>query len=421
MSGSVPKDGKSLRILMVSARFSPFVGGTEIHTGQVASELVSRGHRVTVLTTDLNGSLPEHEDIDGVEVVRIRAYPRWSDLYFAPKMWKWIPERPWDLVHVQGYHTAVAPIALRVAQAEGIPTLLTFHSGGHSSRLRNLLRPLQVAMLRRYLLRTSALIGVSKFEAELFSKRMGIESDKIEIIPNGVDRPAARSLPAASKQVEAEIEVETKEEKPIIAGWNRDDRVILSAGRLVRYKGHHRIIEAMPKILAGEPRARLLILGEGPYENTLRRLAHRLGVTDRVTFDSVPSTHRGRLDDLFGSASVAVVLSDYESHGMVAHEALDAGLPLVVLDRSALGEIAASGSARAVPPRASRHEVAEIVLRCLGENIDPSAAKNSQGTRSRGETWDRITDRIEQLYFHTLSVESGVSTDHGVTPDRNAV
>ncbi len=407
MTGPVASNGTSLRILMVSARFSPFVGGTEIHTGQVASELVARGHRVTVLTTDLNGSLPPYEDIDGVEVVRLRAYPRSSDLYLAPKMRKWIPERSWDLVHVQGYHTAVAPLALRVAQAEGIPTMLTFHSGGHSSRLRNLLRPLQVALLRPYLMRTAALIGVSKFEAELFGKRMGIDSDKIHIIPNGVDRP---NQPAPEPS-----EIQKIEDNPLTKGFTPDDRIILSAGRLVRYKGHHRIIKAMPKILAGEPRARLLILGKGPYEKTLRRLVDRLGVGDRVTFDSVPSTHRDRLDDLFDSASVAVVLSDYESHGMVAHEALDAGLPLVVLDRSALGEIAASGSARAVPPRATRHEVAEIVLRCLAENADPSSTPTPIGTSQRGETWSCITNRIEQLYFDTLNVEPDITPNLGET------
>ncbi|MEM9650499.1 MAG: glycosyltransferase family 4 protein [Actinomycetota bacterium] len=395
---------EALRILMVSARFSPFVGGTEIHTGRVASELASRGHRVTVLTTDLNGSLPRTEEIDGVEVVRIRAYPRSSDLYFAPRMRQWIPTRPWDLVHVQGYHTAIAPLALRVAQAEGIPTMLTFHSGGHSSRLRNLLRPLQVALLRRYLVRTDALIGVSKFEADLFSKRMGIGPDRIQIIPNGTDRPVPQADGSAADETAADgPTASTLADNPLTSGFHPDDRVILSAGRLVRYKGHHRIIKAMPKILAGEPRARLLILGEGPYEKTLRRLVDRLGIEDRVTFDSVPSAHRDRLDDLFASASVAVVLSDYESHGMVAHEALDAGLPLVVVDRSALAEIAASGSARAVPPRATKHEVAEIVLRCLTETADASSTVTPIGSGGRGETWSRITDRIEALYRDALA------------------
>lgn len=400
----------SLKILMVSARFSPFVGGTEIHTGQVASELVRRGHQVTVLTTDLSGSLPETEVIDGVEVVRIPAYPRSSDLYFAPKMRRWIPSRSWDVVHVQGYHTAVAPMALQVAQAADIPTMLTFHSGGHSSRLRNLLRPLQVAFLRRYLVRANALIGVSKFEAELFSKRMRVGADRIQIIPNGIDRPTKTQI--------APVEATEPDPNPVTEGFSPDDRIILSAGRLVRYKGHHRIIRAMPKILEAEPRARLLILGEGPYEKTLRRMVDQLNIGDRVTFDSVPSHHRDRLDDLFATASVAVVLSDYESHGMVAHEAIDAGLPLVVVDRSALSEIAASGEARAVPPRASRQEVAEIVLRCLSENADQSATSNPSSA-SRGETWASITDRIEAIYYNVVGREMvrGQATDQGAVAD----
>ncbi|MEM7273615.1 MAG: glycosyltransferase family 4 protein [Actinomycetota bacterium] len=406
-------EGQSLQVLMVSARFAPFVGGTEIHTGQVSAELVRRGHRVTVLTTDLAGTLPEQEWVDGVEVVRVRAYPRRSDLYYAPGLRKLIDDPRWDLVHVQGYHTAVAPLALRAAQRHGHPTALTFHSGGHSSRLRNLIRPIQVRVLKPYLLQARALIGVSRFEAELFSRRIGISQDRIAVIPNGVDRPKTGSSPDGEQTPAPTAEPDVVDPGPVdprsaaeASGCGPDDKIILSAGRLVRYKGHHRMIKAMPKILADEPRARLLILGQGPYESSLRRLVDRLGIADRVTFDSVPSDERDRLEALFRSASVAVVLSDYESHGMVAHEAIDVGLPLVVLDRSALGELAASGAARAVPPRATRQEVAEIVLRCLAEEATSARRSSPRSTPANGVTWPEITDRLEGLYRRVLADES---------------
>ena len=54
---------------------------------------------------------------------------------------------------------------------------------------------------------------------------------------------------------------------------------ILSLGRLVRYKGHHRVIEALPHLLKVDPTINLLILGQGPYGAKLRKLAERLGVS----------------------------------------------------------------------------------------------------------------------------------------------
>ena len=56
---------------------------------------------------------------------------------------------------------------------------------------------------------------------------------------------------------------------------------MLSSGRLERYKGHHRAIEALPLLRSTHPDAHLVILGGGPYEAELRALAERLGVPIR--------------------------------------------------------------------------------------------------------------------------------------------
>ncbi len=375
--------GQTLSILMVSARFAPFVGGTEIHTGEVAAELVSRGHRVTVLTTETTGSLPKSEIIDGVTIVRVPAYPRRTDLYIAPGIRKVILDGRWDVVHVQGYHTAVAPVALATAQRAGIPTVLTFHSGGHSSRLRNLIRPAQAWALRPLLLRCHSLIAVSHFEAELFATRLRFGQGRIKVIPNGVS--------AARPNIVVDRQTEDREDQDSAGG-----RTILSMGRLVRYKGHHRVIRAMPHILRSNPDARLLILGRGPYEKTLRRLAKSLGVSDRVDFDYVPADERDRLQKIMAEASMAVLLSAYESQGMAAFEAIEAGLPLVVMDKTALSELVSSGHAQAIPPHATHPEVAEIVTRQL--NVEADGADRSAIPALATHSWPTIVDRIIEEY-----------------------
>ena len=381
ISGSGP-----LRILMVSARFHPYVGGTEVHTGQVATELVRRGHHVRVLPTQVTNELPSSDVVDGVEVTRIRAWPSWSDLYIAPGLVGAIRNADADVIHLQGYHTAVAPIALAVAQRTGRPTLVTFHSGGHSSTVRNVLRPVQVRLLHKALLRADRLIAVSRFEADLFAKRLGVRPDRIRVIPNGVstsvpDDHGPRAVrPVAVPSAEAAAPTKT----------------ILSMGRLVRYKGHHRVIEAMPHVLRQVPEARLLILGQGPYEQQLRRLAERRGVADRVVIDWVPSDERHRLKSIMAEASLAVLLSSYESQGLTAHEAVGAGLPLVVLDRTALSELVAAGVAHAAPSAATETEIGAILARLLRSGASADGATG--GRKVAPTTWSDVADRLVAEY-----------------------
>lgn len=383
----------SLRILQVSARFRPFVGGTEIHTAEVSAELARRGHEVTVLTTDLRGELPEEETSDGVLVTRVPAWPRRSDLYFAPGLLRVINNGNWDLVHIQGYHTAVAPIAIWAAQRKGTPTALTFHSGGHSSRLRNLARPIHAKAMARRLRDCELLIGVSAFEADLFTRRLGLEPGRIKTIPNGVSWSRAEAT---------DQDQHGSEEKPTDDGPH-----LLSIGRLQRYKGHHRIIRAMPRLLTADPRTRLTVIGTGPYRSRLERLVTKLGLEASVSFDSVGPQDRKRLDKMLAEASAAVFLSEYESHGMAAHEAILAGIPVVVLDATALGRLADDGLAKAVPPRATDAEVAAIVLRTLAGSDRSGATPPPSQLENLRHSWQAIAARLEQAYLEILPTSIG--------------
>ncbi len=140
-----------LRILMVAARYFPFSGGIETHIHEVGSRLAQQGSEVTVLTADPNGTLPPEEQVAGMRVRRVRARPAGTDWCFAPDIYRHITDpalRP-DVVHVQGYHTFSAPLGMLGAIRARVPFVLTFHSGGHSSRLRNAVRRIQHAGLRK--------------------------------------------------------------------------------------------------------------------------------------------------------------------------------------------------------------------------------------------------------------------------------
>lgn len=234
---------------MVTPRFHPHQGGVESHVWEVARRLArDRGFQIEVLTTD-SGHLPATEVVEGITVRRVPAWSSSRDLYLSPAIYRSIRAAQVDLVHCQGYHTMIPPVAMLAARRSGLPYVVTMHSGGHSSRLRTAIRPLQAHLLRPLLSGARALIAVSRYEARLFAQRLRVPESRFSVIPNGADLPPAS--PADS----------------IRSG----PPLIISIGRLERYKGHHRLIEAMPTVRVAYPDARLLILGAGPYAGTLAR------------------------------------------------------------------------------------------------------------------------------------------------------
>ena len=325
-----------MHILMVAARCYPFMGGIETHIQEVGPRLAARGYTVDVLTTDPSGEWPAEENVHGMQVRRVPAWPRKLDLYVAPGIFDAIRRGSWDLIHFQGYGTFVVPIGLLVLATlrRDLPFVLTFHSGGHSSPLRNAVRGTQQTLLRPLISKAERLIGVSNFEADFFSARMGVPRENFIVIPNG----AAMPTPSSNVKI--------------------DPNLIVSSGRLERYKGHHRVIAAMPDLIRRVPAARLHIAGGGPYEGALRALVASLGLEKRVTIAAIPGAERQKLADLLASAGLFVLFSDYEAHPVAVMEALSLRRPVLVSNTSGLGELAASGLCRAIPLDSSPQDLA---------------------------------------------------------------
>lgn len=371
---------RRLDILFVTARFYPLVGGTEQHTYEVARRLVSRGHGVTVLTTDVSGALPPTELIEGICVVRVPAWPKGRDYYFAPGIYQTIVDGHWDLVHCQGYHSFVAPLAMLAARISRIPYYLSFHSGGHSSRLRNLLRAPQRLALRPLLAHAERLIAVSEFEADFFSRHLRLPRHRFAVIPNGFDIPKTTVTTS-------------------------DGTIVVSVGRLERYKGHHRVIAAMPALLKMRPDARLVIIGSGPYEAALRQQIRDLGLDDRVEIRAIAANSRGQMAAELARASVVTLLSDYEAHPVSVLEALAVGRPVLVADTSGLSELAVRGLAIAIPLDSRPDQIAQA----LAKQIDTPVRRSAAGL----PTWDSCANQLNELYDSLLDGSRGLPMDIG--------
>jgi glycosyltransferase involved in cell wall biosynthesis len=365
---------RPLRVLMICMRYLPEVGGIETHVREVSHRLSALGSfEITVLATDRSRRLPRQEVIDGISVLRVPSWPRRRDYYLAPGIAAVIRQPKWDVVHCQGIHTPVPLLAMLSARQAGIPYMVTFHTGGHSSRLRNATRTIQWRLAGPLLRNAVSLVAVSGSEAATLARHAHLGDKPVIVIPNGGGLPSPRT------------------------GTTAVPGRIVSSGRLERYKGHHRVIEALPYIIQKIPEAHLQIVGSGPYESRLYELARHLGVSDRVSIEHVALADRHNMATTLAESSVVAAMSDYEAHPVAVMEALSIGRPVVGYDIAGIGELIVQGWVRGVPRGAPAVTIAQALVKAMSS---PSLVDHA-----RLPSWDSCADQLAYVYLSSVGIE----------------
>ncbi|MGI5370548.1 alpha-(1-2)-phosphatidylinositol mannosyltransferase [Streptomyces sp. A244] len=182
-----------------------------------------------------------------------------------------------------------------------------------------------------------------------------------------------------------------------------DRPVVVCVSRLVRRKGQDTLIRALPRILAAEPDTVLLIVGGGPYEQDLRRLAQETGVASAVRFTgAVPwselPAHYGAGDVFAMPCRTRRGGLDVEGLGIVYLEASATGLPVVAGDSGGAPDAVLDGETGWVVRGGSPEETADRITVLLG---DPELRRR-MGERGREWVeekwrWDLLAEHLKDL------------------------
>ncbi|GGE27353.1 hypothetical protein GCM10011571_31960 [Marinithermofilum abyssi] len=322
------------RLLMLSWEFPPMtVGGLSRHVYDLSRHLVKIGWEVHVLTTEVEG-YPHEEEIQGVHVHRVHVMRPFGEEFIH-----WVFQLNlmmvdacnmlikdglrFDLVHAHDW--LVGQAAKTIKHRFGIPLVATIHATEHG-RNQGIHSDLQRKIHHREWSLTyeaQRVILCSNYMKQEVEQYFQLPADKLDVIPNGVDPDQLVLLHAGDGSLE-----------PFAM---EHERIILFVGRLVQEKGVQTLLDAAPSILKDFPEAKFVIVGKGPMKPELESQARSLGLGDKVLFTGfISDEERNRL---LATATVAVFPSLYEPFGIVALEAMAAGIPVVVSDVGGLADV----------------------------------------------------------------------------------
>jgi glycosyltransferase involved in cell wall biosynthesis len=329
----------ALRVAVATPSYPPELGGLGVHVQALASALAGEGCDATVLTQTRDETASDgtrHRDGD-LGVLRFRSRVGGRRFGYAPRLRRYARDhrRDFDVVHAFSYH---APVALAVAGASDTPLFFSpvFHASGHSALARAahvVYRPVAGRVFRR----AESILCSSHAERD----------DVVGLYP--FCAPWARVVPIAVDP----------DRYDGVEPFEVDRPVILSAGRLDRYKGVDAIVRAMATV--GD-RARLVVTGSGPEEAPLRALVIELGLLGSV--EVLGGVDDATLRRWQRTATVVVSLSTRESFGLSLAEGIVAGAGIVASDIPAHREMAQSLRAdpRFVTAGATDGDVAAALL-----------------------------------------------------------
>ena len=332
-----------MRILIVLTYYRPHTSGLTIYTERLAKAFASRGHDVTIFTTQFDKSTALEEIVDGVKIIRSPVLFRISKGVISPKFgftaWKLVKKT--DVIHLHLPQFDAAGVALRGVLLN-IPSVITFHCDlklppGLFNYVVN-----QVVNVMNHLagIFTNKIITYTQDYAD-HSPYMSQHKSKIGIIQPPVVLPKA--VPTAKTDFQKKF------------GLSGPGPFIAMAARFAAEKGVEVLLDAMPAILEQFPNAQVLFAGQ--YEKVLGEDEYAARLFPRINEYIASGNWKwlGVLDqaDMAGfyqNLDILTVpsLNSTESFGLVQIEAMINNVPVVASDlpgvrqpvmRTGMGEI----------------------------------------------------------------------------------
>ncbi|HSA90548.1 MAG TPA: glycosyltransferase family 1 protein [Burkholderiales bacterium] len=369
-----------MRIAMVTETYPPEVNGVARTIGLMAEGLQRRGHFVELVRPRQNGhDQAARNGSFGEILVRGIPIPRYTQLKMGMPSRRalerrWKEERP-DIVHV----ATEGPLgwsALGAARRLGIPVASDFHTNFHAySRHYGfawLARPI-AAYLRSFHNRAACTMVPTREMAQDLAR---LRFERLRVVGRGVD---------------PEVFSPIRRSRELRASWGAADHtlVALCVSRFAPEKNFPLVIEAYEAMRRVRVDTRLVLVGDGPMADELKRRNVGYVVAGRKV--------NGELSMHYASAEVFLFPSMTETFGNVTLEAMASGLGIVAYDYAAAREVLRHGESALLAPLGDAAAFVSHAQALAGDRSLAIALGRAARSRSEDLTWERVVDDFEAV------------------------
>jgi len=314
-----------MKIVFATDFYYPSVGGVEIETQRMASELINAGHDVWILAPFSN-LFGKYQTEGRIHIIRIKAPLKYftPSLFVKNKIFKELKKINPDVIHIQTSMT-ISKTASLYAKNNKIACVATGHyaKGEVEYKFRNFnfVSNLIDLVVRSSYKNTWKNINIatvpSNFSYDYF-KSLIVPGTEIVTISNGI-----KQRPSLEKNI------------------NKSKiKTILYVGRFVPSKNVESILKILPNIIS-KVKTRLVLVGGGIEEKKLKSLAQELNVSDNVIFTGY--ANEDKVGGYYENSDVFVTASTADNQPLTILESLASGLPVVAARAGGIPELVSHG------------------------------------------------------------------------------
>jgi len=367
--------------MLLSTPFPPEEGiGNYVYN--LSSRLAKRGHEVIVITRGgLKKQILEYDKFVVFKLPFLMAYPFHADIHgiFVNKFLRRLNEHL-DVIHV---HTPLTP-----ALTTQTPMVTTFHTPHFTDsyaidiiNMRSLLTKILGVLayrIEKSLIASSKIISaVSNGVKSNLVEHYGVKREDVMVLGNAVSDMFLEAGHTITKQ--------------------KDDTMILYAGRLDHGKGVLDLVESMKTVTESIPNAKLIIMGKGPLLSSIIRKVAELGLQKHIELRGFMN-HKELLDTSL-RASIFVLPSYHEGLPTSILEAMACQLAVVATAVRGNVDIVKHGKTGIlVPPKAPESLGRAIIYLLEHPDLRQKLAKSARRLVEERFTWDKVAERTLVAY-----------------------
>ncbi len=328
-----------LKILLTHEVMPDKQNGVSISMGILSRELKKLGHDIRILTLSDNTKTYKKGNIYCLSSVPAFIYPGIRTRFrknnkFVKELVEWEP----DIIHTNSEFMTFKTAKLIYKKCKNKPVWIhTLHTDyqyyiGPLGKIPAMRYKFVPWYLNRCMIFSDALIVPTKKTYNYIENGKFAEKIKknMVIIPTGIDFGELGNENAASP-------AQTKKE----LGIPEDAKVVIFLGRVSSEKNLGELLSCFEEYVKTHENTYMLVVGDGPYKETLKKTVQKAGIKDRViVHDGVPHT---QIRKYYDAADVFASASESETQGLTFYEAMYCNLPVLAKDRACLEDAVTEG------------------------------------------------------------------------------